>query len=114
MLYMFGSMRNFIGRVRTRTTIDRANTERLSAIQDIAYLLFSFGLRGKKNYEGADIITYLPIDTVGNARKFLRTVRPVMAFFIKYESRIITCISCSIVVNFVYSVSSIFRSRSDL
>lgn len=39
----------------------------------------------RKNYEGADIITYLPIDTVGNARQFLRTVRPVMAFFIKYE-----------------------------
>ena len=43
------------------------------------------GYEVRKNYEGADIITYLPIDTVGNARRFLRTVRPVMAFFIKYE-----------------------------
>jgi len=43
------------------------------------------GYEVRKNYEGADIITYLPIDTVGNARQFLRTVRPVMAFFIKYE-----------------------------
>jgi len=43
------------------------------------------GYEVRKNYEGTDIITYLPIDTVGNARQFLRTVRPVMAFFIKYE-----------------------------
>ena len=43
------------------------------------------GYEVRKNYEGADIITYLPIDTVGNARRFLRAVRPVMAFFIKYE-----------------------------
>ena len=43
------------------------------------------GYQVRKNYQGADIITYLPIDTVTNARRFLRTVRPVMAFFIKYE-----------------------------
>lgn len=43
------------------------------------------GYEVRKNYAGADIICYLPIDTIGNARKFLRTVRPVMAFFIKYE-----------------------------
>ena len=43
------------------------------------------GYEVRKNYEGADIITYLPIDTVGNARRFLRAVHPVMAFFIKYE-----------------------------
>ena len=43
------------------------------------------GYEVRKNYEGADIICYLPLDTIGNARRFLRTVRPVMAFFIKYE-----------------------------
>ena len=43
------------------------------------------GYEVRKNYAGADIICYLPIDTIGTARKFLRTVRPVMAFFIKYE-----------------------------
>lgn len=43
------------------------------------------GYEVRKNYQGADIICYLPIDTIGNARRFLRTVRPVMAFFIKYE-----------------------------
>ena len=39
----------------------------------------------RKNYEGADIICYLPLDTIRNARRFLRAVKPVMAFFIKYE-----------------------------
>lgn len=67
------------------------------------------GYEVRKNYEGADIITYLPIDTVGNARQFLRTVRPVMAFFIKYEFwynylHILQYRSIP-----AYSVSSIFR-----
>ena len=43
------------------------------------------GYEVMKNYEGADIITYLPLYTITNARRFLRTIRPVMAFFIKYE-----------------------------
>ncbi len=43
------------------------------------------GYEVRKNYAGADIITYLPIDTITNARAFLRAIHPVMAFFIKYE-----------------------------
>ena len=43
------------------------------------------GYEVRKNYDGADIICYLPLDTIRNARRFLRAVRPVMAFFIKYE-----------------------------
>ena len=55
---------------------------------DIKILLTFFSPSGyevRKNYEGADIICYLPLDTITNARRFLRTVRPEMAFFIKYE-----------------------------
>lgn len=43
------------------------------------------GYEVRKDYGGADIICYLPLDTSRNARRFLRTVRPEMAFFIKYE-----------------------------
>ena len=43
------------------------------------------GYEVRKNYEGADLICYMPIDTITNARRFLRAVRPEMAFFIKYE-----------------------------
>ena len=67
------------------------------------------GYEVRKNYAGADIICYMPIDTVTNARRFLRLIRPCMAFFIKYEFW----------YNFLhilkhrnvptYSVSSIFR-----
>ncbi len=43
------------------------------------------GYEVRKDYEGADIVCYLPLDTPTNALRFLRCVRPVMAFFIKYE-----------------------------
>ena len=67
------------------------------------------GYEVRKNYEGADIICYLPLDTVLNARRFLRSVRPVMAFFIKYEFwyNYLHILRHRQVP--VYSVSSIFR-----
>ena len=67
------------------------------------------GYEVRKNYEGADIVTYLPIDTRRNARRFLRTVRPVMAFFIKYEFwyNYLHILKYRNIP--VYSVSSIFR-----
>lgn len=67
------------------------------------------GYEVRKDYKGADIITYLPIDTVTNAQKFLRAVRPVMAFFIKYEFwyNYLHILRHRGVP--VYSVSSIFR-----
>ena len=67
------------------------------------------GYEVRKNYEGADIICYLPLDTILNARRFLRTIRPVMAFFIKYEFwyNYLHILKHRGVP--VYSVSSIFR-----
>ncbi|MBR5036336.1 MAG: 3-deoxy-D-manno-octulosonic acid transferase [Prevotella sp.] len=67
------------------------------------------GYEVRKNYEGADIICYLPLDTIRNARRFLRTVRPCMAFFIKYEFwfNYLHILKHRNVP--VYSVSSIFR-----
>ncbi|MEZ4875544.1 MAG: glycosyltransferase N-terminal domain-containing protein [Flavobacteriaceae bacterium] len=43
------------------------------------------GYEVKKNAPMADVVTYLPYDTVENAQKFLSIVRPAMAFFVKYE-----------------------------
>ena len=67
------------------------------------------GYEVRKNYDGADIITYLPLDTITNARRFLRAVRPVMAYFIKYEFwyNYLHILKHRGVP--VYSVSSIFR-----
>ena len=79
---------------------------------DIKILLTFFSPSGyevRKNYEGADIICYLPLDTITNARRFLRTIRPEMAFFIKYEFwyNYLHILKHRGVP--VYSVSSIFR-----
>ena len=67
------------------------------------------GYEVRKNYQGADIICYLPLDTPINAIRFLRLVRPVMAFFIKYEFwyNYLHILKHRNVP--VYSVSSIFR-----
>lgn len=63
--------------------------EQLRATHPEYKILLTFfspsGYEVRKNYEGADIVCYLPLDTIRNARRFLRAVHPVMAFFIKYE-----------------------------
>lgn len=91
-----------------RPIIERFRKER----PEFKILLTFFSPSGyevRKNYEGADIICYLPLDTPHNARRFLRTIRPEMAFFIKYEFwynylHILRHRNIP-----VYSVSSIFR-----
>ena len=67
------------------------------------------GYEVRKNYEGADIICYLPLDTRINAHRFLKLVSPEMAFFIKYEFwyNYLHILKRRGVP--VYSVSSIFR-----
>lgn len=67
------------------------------------------GYEVRKNYDGADVVVYLPIDTKRNASRFLRLTNPVMAFFIKYEfwSNYLHMLKERHVPTF--SVSSIFR-----
>lgn len=43
------------------------------------------GYEIRKNYAGADHILYLPSDTPGNARFFVRQLKPDAVVFIKYE-----------------------------
>ncbi len=43
------------------------------------------GYEIRKNYNLADVVCYLPLDSVANAKKFIETVKPVAAIFIKYE-----------------------------
>ncbi len=67
------------------------------------------GYEVRKNYDGADVVVYLPVDTKRNASRFLRLTNPVMAFFIKYEfwSNYLHMLKERHVPTF--SVSSIFR-----
>ena len=67
------------------------------------------GYEVRKNYDGADIVCYLPIDTPSNVKKFVDLVNPCMVFFVKYEfwqNYLNTLYKRGIPV---YSVSSIFR-----
>lgn len=52
----------------------------------IALTFFSpSGYEIRKNYSGADYVFYLPLDTPGNARRFLDILNPEVAVFVKYE-----------------------------
>jgi len=43
------------------------------------------GYEIKKDSPLADVVAYLPFDTIGNARKFMKIVHPTLAIFVKYE-----------------------------
>jgi 3-deoxy-D-manno-octulosonic-acid transferase len=43
------------------------------------------GYEVRKNYQQADYVFYLPIDTPQNARKFIALTHPRLAVFVKYE-----------------------------
>ena len=43
------------------------------------------GYEIRKDYAFADVVTYLPLDTRSNAKRFLKIVHPKMAVFVKYE-----------------------------
>ena len=52
------------------------------------------GYEVRKNYEGADVVCYLPLDTITNARRFLRTIRPDQVFFRWYGRQYRRVLNC--------------------
>lgn len=53
-----------------------------------AFILTFFSPSGyeiRKNYSGADLVCYLPLDTPRNADRFVSIMAPQMAVFVKYE-----------------------------
>ena len=54
-----------------------------------SFILLTFfspsGYELRKNYQGADLVSYLPLDTRFNAWRFINLVKPAAAYFIKYE-----------------------------
>ncbi|MEI6556068.1 MAG: glycosyltransferase N-terminal domain-containing protein [Paludibacter sp.] len=67
------------------------------------------GYEIRKNYAGADVISYLPLDTKASARRFVKLVNPSKAVFIKYEfwpNYILELQKANVPV---YSISAIFR-----
>jgi 3-deoxy-D-manno-octulosonic-acid transferase len=43
------------------------------------------GYTAKKDYEGADHIFYLPLDSQGSARRFIDLVKPTLVLWVKYD-----------------------------
>lgn len=43
------------------------------------------GYEVRKDYDGADYIYYLPVDSVYNAKRFIKAVQPRLCIFVKYE-----------------------------
>ena len=67
------------------------------------------GYEVRKDYKGADIVCYLPLDTPRNVKRFIELAHPSKAFFIKYEfwKNYLSELKKQGIP--VYSVSSIFR-----
>lgn len=63
--------------------------EKLRVVKPEYKILLTFfspsGYEVRKNYEGADLVCYLPMDNSWNAKKFVSLVKPACAIFIKYE-----------------------------
>lgn len=63
--------------------------ERIKSKEPETRVLLSFfspsGYEVRKNYSLADLVVYLPLDTPGNARKFIDTLKPEKVYIVKYE-----------------------------
>lgn len=70
------------------------------------------GYEIRKNYQGADYIFYLPIDTPRNARRFLDIAHPEIAIFVKYEFWLNLLSQLRRRKIRTYIVSAIFRRNS--
>ena len=67
------------------------------------------GYEVRKNYANADCISYLPVDTPGNAAIFLNLVKPEFVIFVKYEfwNNYISALHSNKIP--LYLISGIFR-----
>ena len=69
------------------------------------------GYKVRKNYEGADIVCYLPFDLPRNVERFLNIVQPKMTIFIKYEFWMNYLCNCKKRNIPTYIISAVFRSN---
>lgn len=67
-----------------RPLIEKIKTE-YPGIKIILTFFSPSGYEVRKDYKGADVVMYLPLDTRFNAEFFISIVKPKATFFIKYE-----------------------------
>jgi len=89
--------------------------ERLKAERPDCKILLTFfspsGYEVRKNYEKADVICYLPMDTPRNAYRFVKHANLEMAIFIKYEFWANYLFFTSRKKVPIYIISAIFRPK---
>lgn len=89
--------------------------EKLKLEQPETKILLTFfspsGYEVRKNYAGADIVCYLPLDTPRNAKRFVKLVNPSKVVFIKYEFWPNYLLALNDAKVPVYSISAIFRPQ---
>ncbi|MBS1626155.1 MAG: 3-deoxy-D-manno-octulosonic acid transferase [Bacteroidetes bacterium] len=59
--------------------------ERDPAVRILLTFFSPSGYDVRRYYEGVDYVSYMPIDNLANAVKFIRTVRPELIIWVKYE-----------------------------
>ena len=69
---------------QARPLMERLKTKN-SGLKILITFFSPSGYEIRKNYEGADFIFYLPVDTKSNAKKFLDILKPSQVFFVKYD-----------------------------
>lgn len=89
--------------------------EQLKKLKPETRIILTFfspsGYEIRKNYTGADIVSYLPLDTASSAKKFIELVNPSKAIFIKYEFWPNYLMALQTANVPVYSISAIFRNE---
>jgi 3-deoxy-D-manno-octulosonic-acid transferase len=67
------------------STIDLKSPIHNSKLKILVTFFSPSGYEVRKDYESADYVFYLPLDTAQNAQKFLEIVQPKAVFWVKYE-----------------------------
>lgn len=87
--------------------------EKIREVHPGCYILLTFyspsGFEIRKNYAGADMVMYLPLDTPYNARLFVKLLNPIATVFIKYEFWHFYLRELHRTKHPVYLISAIFR-----
>ncbi|HTP79462.1 MAG TPA: glycosyltransferase N-terminal domain-containing protein [Bacteroidota bacterium] len=74
-----------LGEFEQAKPIIAALKRRYKNIDIVASFFSPSGYDHSKNYQLADVITYIPLDTAANARRFLDLLRPTAAVMVRYD-----------------------------
>ncbi len=88
--------------------------EKLKAKEKCQIVITFFSPSGyaiRKQYELADLVIYLPRETPANVKRFLDEVRPIKAFFIKYEFWALYLFQAKARGVKLYSIAAVFRKN---